>query len=81
MFPMATAIALGGNAIVTTFSNLAAENEQGWAMGISSSLTALSWAVTPPLVGLLLAFGFHIPLSIAGILFLLGAIVTIRCFD
>ena len=78
MLPMATAIALGGNALVTTFSNLAAENEQGWAMGISTSLAAISWAVTPPLVGLLLAFGFHIPLSIAGILFLLGAIVTIR---
>ena len=77
MLPMATAIALGGNAIVTTFSNLAAENEQGWTMGISGSLAALSWAVTPSLVGLLLAFGFHVPLSIAGILFLLGATVTI----
>jgi len=46
-----------------------------WAF--SSSLAALSWAVTPPLVGLLLAFGFHIPLAIAGVLFLLGAIVTV----
>lgn len=77
MFPMATAIALGANALVTTFSNLAAETEQGWAMGISSSLAALSWAVTPPLVGLLLTFGFHVPLAGAGILFLLGAVVTI----
>ena len=77
MFPMAIAIALGGNALVTTFSNVAAEYEQGWAMGISNSLTALSWAVTPPLTGLLLAFGFHIPLSIAAILFLLATIVSI----
>jgi len=77
MLPMATAIALGGNALVTTFSNLAAKNEQGWAMGVSSSLAALSWAVTPSLVGLLLAFGFHIPLAGAGILFSLGTIVTI----
>ncbi|CAL7959458.1 Major facilitator transporter [Gammaproteobacteria bacterium] len=77
MLPMATAIALGGNALVTTFSNTAAKHEQGWIMGISNSLAALSWAVTPPLAGLLLAFGFHIPLAIAGILFLLGTVVTI----
>jgi len=77
MLPMATAIALGGNALVTTFSNTAAEHEQGWVMGISNSLAALSWAITPPLTGLLLAFGFHIPLAIAGILFLLGTIVTL----
>jgi DHA1 family tetracycline resistance protein-like MFS transporter len=77
IFPMASAISLGGNAMLTTFSNIAAENEQGWAMGISTSLAALSWAITPSLAGLLLAFGSHLPLSIAGILFLLGMIVTI----
>ncbi|MEI8054662.1 MAG: MFS transporter [bacterium] len=77
MLPMATAIALGGNALVTAFSDTAANHEQGWVMGISSSLAALSWAITPPLTGLLLALGFHVPLAIAGILFLLGTIVTI----
>ncbi|EKE00688.1 MAG: major facilitator transporter [uncultured bacterium] len=77
MLPMASAIALGGNALVTTFSNVAEENEQGWVLGISSSLTALSWAITPPVAGLLLALGFHVPLSIAGVLFLLGTIIAI----
>lgn len=75
---MASAISLGGNAMVTTFSNIVTEGEQGWVMGVNSSIAALSWAITPPLAGLLLAFSFRLPLLIAGALFLLGAIGTIQ---
>jgi MFS family permease len=76
MLPMASAISLGGNTLVASFSNLASEKEQGWVMGISHGLGALSWAVAPPLVGLILAFSFHVPLYIAGILFLAGLSIT-----
>lgn len=77
LFPMICAISLGGNAIVTTFSNIAIETEQGWAMGVSNSITALSWAIAPLLAGLLLAFNFSMPLFIASILFFVGTTVTI----
>lgn len=77
MLPMASAISLGGNALVAVFSNTTAQHEQGWAMGINNSLAALSWAITPPLAGLLLAFSFRMPLLIAGTLFLLGTVVTL----
>ena len=77
LFPMVSAIALGGNAIVTTFSNTATASEQGWIMGVNNGLTALVWAITPTLAGLLLSFGFKIPLFIATFLFLGGAIITI----
>ena len=74
---MSCAISLGGNALITTFSNRVIENEQGWAMGINSSIAALTWAFTPVLAGLLLAFSFRLPLLIAAIAFLVGATGTI----
>lgn len=77
MLPMATAIALAGNALITVFSNTATANEQGWIMGVNRSLAALSWAITPPVAGILIALGFHIPMIIAGILFLLGTIIAV----
>jgi len=76
ILPMATAIALGSNALLTTFSNISQSSEQGWIMGVGRSLAALAWAITPPLVGIILVFGFKPPLILAGLLFLLGAIIT-----
>jgi MFS transporter, DHA1 family, tetracycline resistance protein len=76
LLPMATAISLCGNAIVTTFSNLSKENEQGWVMGISNSIAALSWAITPPVVGILLMFGFSVTFYLAAVSLLLGLIIT-----
>jgi MFS transporter, DHA1 family, tetracycline resistance protein len=77
ILPMASAISLGGNTLVATFSNIASEKEQGWVMGISHGLGALSWAIAPPVVGIILAFSFHVPLFIAGLLFLSGMVITI----
>ena len=79
MLPMASAISLGGNTLTVVFSNVAAQNSQGWAMGVHNSLAALAWAITPPLAGLLLAWGFHLPLLIAGGCFFLGIIIAITC--
>ncbi|MDR1057630.1 MAG: MFS transporter [Coxiellaceae bacterium] len=75
---MATATALGSNAILTNLSNDAQKYEQGWIMGIGNSLAALAWAITPPITGILLVFGFTLPLIIAGFLFLLGLLLTLR---
>jgi len=77
IIPTATAIALGSNAILTNLSNAAQKYEQGWIMGIGNSLAALSWTITPPLTGVLLIFGFSLPLLIAGGLFLLGLLLLL----
>lgn len=81
MLPMASAISLGSNALTAVFSNVAAQNTQGWAMGIHNSLAALAWAITPPLAGLLLAFGFHLPLLIAGSCFFIGITIAFAQSD
>ncbi|MBU0744726.1 MAG: MFS transporter [Gammaproteobacteria bacterium] len=77
IIPMATAIALGSNALLTNLSNIAEKNEQGWMMGVGNSLAALAWAITPPIVGIILILGFSLPLFIAGVLFFLGTIIWI----
>lgn len=77
ILPMATAVALGSNAILTNLSNIAKDNEQGWVMGVGNSMASLAWAITPPLTGVILTFGFKLPLILAGFLFLLGVAITI----
>jgi MFS transporter, DHA1 family, tetracycline resistance protein len=77
MLPMASAIAIGSNALLTKLSNVAKEHEQGWMMGVGGSLAALAWAITPPLTGAILAFGFSLPLFIASALFLFGGGVSL----
>lgn len=77
VLPMASVVALGSNAILTKLSNAAAEHEQGWAMGISNSLASLTWTITPIIVGVLLTFGFGLPLVIAGLAFFVGLYIAI----
>ncbi len=72
ILPMAAAIALGSNAVLTNLSNITKAHEQGWAMGVGGSLAALAWAITPPIAGAILMFGFELPLFIAGTAFLSG---------
>lgn len=72
ILPMASAVALGSNAVLTDLSNIAKKHEQGWVMGVGGSLTALAWAITPPITGAILMFGFGLPLFIACMVFLLG---------
>ena len=78
ILPMAMAVALGSNSVLTSLSNIAKVHEQGWAMGIGGSLAALAWAITPPITGAILIFGFGVPLYIAGVVFSLGGIIILR---
>lgn len=78
ILPMAVAVALGSNALLTTLSNIAKAHEQGWAMGIGGSLAALAWAIIPPITGAILIFGFEVPLFIAGLVFLFGVVLFIK---
>ena len=43
-------------------------------MGIGNSIAALAWAITPPFVGIILVFGFKLPMILAGLFFMLGII-------
>ncbi len=78
VLPMAVAVALGSNALLTTLSNIAKAHEQGWVMGIGGSLAALAWAITPPITGAILMFGFGVPLFIAGLVFLFGTALFMK---
>lgn len=77
ILPMATAVALGSNGILTNLSNAAREHEQGWAMGVGNSMAALAWAIIPPLTGVILIFGFKLPLIVAGLFFVLGVAIAV----
>jgi len=76
IIPMASAVSLGSNIMLTTFSNAALNNEQGWSMGIGNSIRSLSWAITPLITSTLLMFDYHAPLLFSTILFLLAAFAT-----
>jgi len=70
--PLAMAGEVGFTAMLASFSNAASKNEQGWAMGITGAIIALSFALTGFAPTLVPAFGVK-PLIFIGALCMFGA--------
>ncbi len=74
--PLAIAVQVGFTTVLTSFSNAADANSQGWAMGISGSLIAISFVVTGlspslvPIVGVkaLICAGSLLMLTASGLM-------------
>ncbi len=65
--------------LVTMFSNQVDETRQGWVMGITSSLFAISWAVSSVVMGFLSAVSIYIPFIIVVVSFALCFLTILFC--
>ena len=64
--------------IITLFSGLVDKSQQGWVMGITGAVIALSWAATALFTGLLLTAGPAFSNGLGGLIGLVGAFLLIR---
>ena len=71
--PLALSVQVGFTSMLTSFSNAAGKNEQGWAMGITGSVIALSFAVTGLSPNLILKIGIMPQIFAGGILMLIAS--------
>ncbi|SRR5579883_423990 len=72
VIPISIGSGLVWNAILTLFSNSVDTNRQGWVMGVSSSITSVSWIFGAALAGWLAYLGMTLAFSTAAALMLLG---------
>ncbi len=70
--PLAISIQVGFTAMLTSFSNAASKDQQGWAMGITGALIALSFAITGLSPNFVPYFGVRYLIFIGGILMLIA---------
>ncbi len=76
VIPAAIGSALFYVALLTLFSNAVDENSQGWVMGVSAAVMAISWSLSALLSGVLGIFGLLIPFLIAGSLLLISTAIA-----
>lgn len=72
--PIATALAMSYTASLTLLSNLVSRDEQGWIMGIATSVMAAAWGITGFLTGPLAILGAHVPFIVAALL-MVGSVI------
>lgn len=65
MIPVGAGIAVGYSMIISLFSDLVSEKEQGWVMGVTGSIMALCFGLTGLITGYLSHFGVTIPIWLA----------------
>ena len=70
IIPIAMLLSVAFTMMLTIFSNQVDENSQGWVMGITGAIMALTFGLNSLLLGLLATFDFNMPLyiSISGLL-------------
>ncbi len=66
--PITTALAMGYTASLTLLSNLVSRDEQGWIMGIATSVMAAAWGITGFLTGPLAMLGVHVPFIVSALM-------------
>ena len=66
--PIAVAIAMSYTSTLTLLSNLVKREEQGWIMGIATSIMAAAWGITGFLTGPLAMIGVHTPFVVAALM-------------
>ncbi|GAB4185855.1 MAG: tetracycline resistance MFS efflux pump [Simkaniaceae bacterium] len=75
--PLAIAVQVGFTALLTSFSNAAEKTHQGWAMGITGAIIALSFAITGFSPNLVPVMGVLSLIFIGGILMLIAGVIMI----
>jgi MFS family permease len=63
--PAATCLALAYSVLVSLFSNAVDKEKQGWVMGLTGAIGALSFGLTGILAGVIVDYGTNIPIWIA----------------
>ena len=66
--------------IVTICSSLVGEDDQGWVMGITTSVVAIAWTITALLMGWIISSGFHAPIILSGVIGVIGVLSLILFF-
>lgn len=74
-FPLAMALELAFSGMFTAYSNSADETSQGWAMGISTAVMAISWALAGMIMQLVPIVGVHAVLLVGSIFIGLSAVL------
>lgn len=72
--PIAAALAMSYTAALTLLSNLVSREEQGWIMGVATSVMAAAWGITGFLSGPLAMIGVHTPFVVAALM-MVGSIL------
>jgi MFS family permease len=75
--PLGVAVQVGFTAMLTSFSNAACANAQGWAMGITGSLEALAFVLTALSSNLVPVMGAQSLILVGGILMLIAAVIMV----
>jgi hypothetical protein len=72
--PIAAALAMSYTSALTLLSNLVNRDEQGWIMGIATSVSAAAWGITGFLSGPLAMIGVHTPFVVAALM-MVGSVI------
>lgn len=65
IIPIAALLSIAYAIILTMFSNQVDDNAQGWVMGITGAILALTFGINSLLLGILANFGVNVPLYIS----------------
>lgn len=76
--PIGSAVAIAYSMIITLFSNQVDENAQGWVMGITGSIMAITFAITGLTSAFLANYSVAAPIWFAGIFLLFSGICMIN---
>jgi MFS family permease len=76
-FPVATFDMLAYTATLTNFSNAVDSKSQGWAMGISGSIMALTWAISGLSTTLIPVLGLNVLIFIGGIFLVISFLLMV----
>lgn len=76
-FPIAIGTGIGYSVLITICSNQVTKDEQGWVMGLTSSVVAAAFGIGSMLAGTLGTFGKYFPFYVAGMLSLLSVALLI----
>jgi MFS family permease len=77
VIPITIGVGLAWNTVLTLFSNAVTEEQQGWVMGISSSVASMAWVPGVLLTAGLDYLDFKLPFVVAGILMFVSAILLV----
>lgn len=77
IIPIAALISVSYAMILTIFSNQVDANSQGWVMGITGAIIALTFGVNSLMLGVVSTFGINLPLYISFIALLASGLLMI----
>lgn len=79
--PIGTTVSVAYGALITMFSDSVGEARQGWALGITISVTALAMGVVPVVSGVISSLHYSAPIVLGAISMLASGIVLMTLLD